>query len=359
MSHDEEHIHLLREEEEAYQRYLDEQEAEHEELQDKLADQVEMEQLGLEYGPTDYKPRLFSIERLRNIIFPQEPMVVKDWLPRGGSCIIHGKWETQKSFLATTLANCVAKGEPFMGYETNQGRVVYVQMDMSPQVQHNRIIQQSDYLAVKDLYWVLGTIVGSCHTINPRDGIPTWAKEIRALDPDLVIWDTLRDLHTLDENASDTPKKVFDGVKLLVSSKPCNVFISHNRKGRTDSEGYTIESDEELRGSSAWAATVDAMVEMSGKKDRVKKMMTFTKARCMERPDPVAVQLNANTLLMELYRVGSESVRVAREWVEGCQHRLDVQDVVNFLLGGKIVEKTRAYEIANELCEEGKVDRKN
>ncbi|GAI37693.1 unnamed protein product, partial [marine sediment metagenome] len=148
-----------------------------------------MKLLGLQRGPTDYVPHLYSTGKLHKIRFPQVPYLIHNWLPRGGRIMLHGRQEQLKSWLATTLANCLAKGEPFMDYECEKSRVVYVQLDMTPQTQHERIQLAEGHLEHNNLRWVLGSLPHSIELVKLKD---EWVQEVREFKPDLVIWDSLR-----------------------------------------------------------------------------------------------------------------------------------------------------------------------
>lgn len=239
----------------------------------------------------EYEMRGYSSAYLKRIKFPHDPMLIPNWLPRGGNMMLYGKPETGKSILGVTLAKAIAEGSPFLDFETSQGVAVYVQMDMSVSVAHDRVVSHAEDIPNNNLHFILGTMRNCImqHTTK----VP-WVEYVNEVQPDLIIFDTLRALHNLNENDSDVPRKVIKKCRDLLGSEATFVFIHHMRKDQPDQMNYL----EDFRGSSAWLADMDTVLKLTGVKT-VKKKVTFAKTRTCESIDNKACWLNPQKLLLE------------------------------------------------------------
>ena len=84
------------------------------------------------WKPSDSRQAGFNLVRLRDLLSePEEKVswIVQDRLPSGGFSILAGKPKAGKSTLARCLALAVARGEPFLGWATVQGPVIYLALE--------------------------------------------------------------------------------------------------------------------------------------------------------------------------------------------------------------------------------------
>src|SRR6266566_6772204 len=76
----------------------------------------------------------YTLQDLRNLPTSEPPQYIIDGLlrtRRGRPSILGGFDHVGKSTLAQQMAKCVAKGDPFLGRETVQGKVLYFQTEES------------------------------------------------------------------------------------------------------------------------------------------------------------------------------------------------------------------------------------
>ena len=161
-----------------------------------------------------------------------ELLLVKPFMPVGGQCLLYGKRGLGKTQLAHTLAIDVALGQPFLGmFETVQCNVVYVQADIPPALQKDRYSRIVKHLSLDKQFplWYLIS-PGSFDTLDAIGNEANWIEDLRAVSPGLVIIDTLRKAHRMDENLSSTVVDVYAAWRYICGPDATILYIHHDRK---------------------------------------------------------------------------------------------------------------------------------
>lgn len=172
--------------------------------------------------------RLVTMEEYVQLPRPQLSWLVHKVIPRPGLVLFQGPPKMGKTRMAMGLARAVEKGEEWLGQPTQQGKVVYVQLDVSDQVWTE---------VARDL--MEGGVDLPFHVVAPEDAkrpvnILTpegrlWFTKVAAQDPAMVIIDVLREVHTLDENDSGQMKLVGDAL-IEVFGQTALVVLHHAKK---------------------------------------------------------------------------------------------------------------------------------
>lgn len=228
--------------------------------------------------------------------------LVKPWLPSGGIGVLHGPGEAGKSQLALTLALDISAGQRFLGvYETLQGTVVYIQADMTPHVAKDRLGRLESAgvsLAGRPLHLVL--FPGSYDCMNELARGALWIAQLRDLAPRLVIVDSLRKSHYLDENSSNAPVEVYGAWREIVGPQPTLLFVHHDRKVNRMFDGDDTEA---WRGSRAWIDEVDTGLHLTRSSKSDIRRLDWSKLRtCTEEMagGSLSLQLDEASLLAHL-----------------------------------------------------------
>lgn len=227
--------------------------------------------------------------------FPDDLFLCEPCIPLGGDVLLHGKRALGKTQLALTLAISVMEGGKWLGqFQCKQGPVAYIQVDMPKKLQQDR--RRSLYKATgKDygdqyLHLVSDSKVDVLASAKGRE---EWVERLRQHNPVLIIVDTLRKTHGLDENSSDTPVQIYGSWRAVAGYRPTIVYVHHDRK--TTEFGDLNES---ARGSGAWLDECDTGIHLLGKQKKLDRM-EFSKLRTMDYPDPIKLVMNPDSLLVE------------------------------------------------------------
>jgi hypothetical protein len=231
-----------------------------------------------------------SFDELHDREFVDPLMLVAPFMPLGGHCLLHGKRGLGKTQLAHTLAIDVALGLQFLGsFATLQGTVAYVQADMTPKLQQDRIRKLRAATGLRQgiaLHYFNEEGAYDCEQALERGD--DWIVKLRELEPVLVVVDTLRKSHSYDENVSNTPVAVYSHWRAIAGPRPAILYLHHDRKTNEWSVGG--DRSEEFRGSGAWLDEADLGLHLCSSKAGL--YLEWSKLRtCGPQDVPPAVNL--------------------------------------------------------------------
>lgn len=226
-------------------------------------------------------------------------------LPAGGIGLIHGKGGHGKTQLAFTITKAITEGKPLFGrYLVEQGPVVYVQMDMPDKLFQSRLAKAAtDCTNLSEL--VVGIFEESRNILEPEFQ-EELANKIYDCQPALVIFDTLRKLHPLEENDNAVPNAVYSAIREVCQGVAALV-IHHDRKAPTDGGTSGEDAAESFRGARAWVDDCDLGMRLRKRGNQI--IADWSKLRCEEQPQ-LLLRMNDATLLLE-----PRDPETAREWV--------------------------------------------
>jgi hypothetical protein len=235
--------------------------------------------------------------------FPTPSFLVEPIIPQGGTVILHGKPNVGKSQFVLTLAHAINNGLPFFGrWPTRQGCVVIIQADMTGQIQQARVRRISDAgLMIEETYWLVEED-GSQPMVNIINMTLTHVQlveEIQALNPVLIVWDTLRKVHMLSENSSETPIVVYNAAR-KVCRTATHMFIHHDGKEAKDPD-LRGSPDEAFMGSQQWMGACDTTLSLREIGAAPKRIaVEIHKARTADdiQKAPFSVELDMDTMLL-------------------------------------------------------------
>lgn len=209
-------------------------------------------------------PQFVSVDEYLQL--PRDPDVwlLKNLLPAGGSGILYAPPKVGKTYLALQMANAIGGGaDNWMEFDVvKKGKVLILQLD-TPRATfttkyfepmrangmgfQNVMVADSEILKLS-----LVDILQPSHQAMLK-------RMVEAKEPALVIIDTLRKLHSGDENSSTEMSNVMSLVKSVVHPAAV-LLISHERKPAPDGE-KDIMTD--LRGSTSVVGEMDAILRLT------------------------------------------------------------------------------------------------
>ena len=73
--------------------------------------------------------------------YPKVRYCIEGLVPLASTILLHGKWGVGKSPLTWAMAFSVAQGSPFLGLNTVQGSVIYIEADTPEVVFYDRMVK--------------------------------------------------------------------------------------------------------------------------------------------------------------------------------------------------------------------------
>jgi AAA domain-containing protein len=276
---------------------------------------------------------LWTADGLAEHAFPRtylfEPII-----PRDGIVFFYGKRNIGKSHVVLGAALCVTHGGRWFGrYPTSKGTVVYVQSDMGPELEQQRVHAAKRFYSLDNLHFWFPDFLNLPGLMHDDPMI----QEINALNPSMIIWDTLRKTHRLPNNDDDTPSWVYGAAKRLFPH--CvHWFVHHDKKDIVDQN--ELEPDELFRGTGAWLDDCDTGIHVSSVTEG-RLALEFTKIRSAAQQPPVHLVLNPEALL--LYTSGERILDMIQRWKtrnpKGSEEELRQFLLASFVGGPAVIDQ--------------------
>lgn len=201
--------------------------------------------------PEPEKERRFQFKTLEQLEAEPDPdWLIHGFLTEGGTSLLTAKHGSYKSFFALEMALCVACDFPFHGHEVKAGRVVYIAAEggsgLKKRAKAWRLHHRQD---AGDNFVVLDVPL----QIHDEATRAAFIEEVKALEPALIIFDTLaRCAVGLDENHAGDMGRFADALGALAKATGAHVLtVHHNAKGG------------DYRGSTAIPAAVDTHITLT------------------------------------------------------------------------------------------------
>jgi hypothetical protein len=148
--------------------------------------------------------------------------VVEKLIPKKAITVLHGRGGIGKTWLLLQMGSSIADGKPFCGLSTIQGNVYYIDFENPMSVLHQRVrVLGKSSVQV----WHL-----SHNPPPPRLDSDKWIL-YKLLPPGVIIFDSMRSAHNLDENSSKDITFVMSRLKELREVGHTIIALLHAPKG--------------------------------------------------------------------------------------------------------------------------------
>lgn len=207
--------------------------------------------------------------------------IFDDLIEIGDQWIISGAPKSGKSRLALQLALCASEGSDFLGYKcSKKQRVLYVDFELSPRVSASRIYdiynRDSDALLANTFFFMCNEYKQI--DVNSTTDCTLIRSLISAIKPDLVVWDVLARMHSVDENSNIAMIQVMQNIREL-SCGAAHIIVHHARK-----ENFGNGGARSLRGASSIHGEADGVMSLAFEKSRKGSHSLIFSTRAIETP---------------------------------------------------------------------------
>lgn len=196
-----------------------------------------------------------------NVVEP--PQLIKGVLHQGSKLIIGGGSKGRKTWAFMDLALCISEGIPWWGWETEQGRVLYINFELQDFAMRKRMRMLREHYNFQTKHDVSG---GQFDVWNLR-GHAAAIEDLRPRIQDdlanysLVVFDPLyKMLGSRSENDAGEMGSLMNELEAIaVQQEVCVVIGAHYRKGGAG-EGKSMDR---ISGSGVLARDPDAILTMT------------------------------------------------------------------------------------------------
>lgn len=213
--------------------------------------------------------------------------LIHPYLPATGVVFMHGKFSLGKSPLVWRVMQAVSEGVDFFDYPVQDtGNVLYIENDepLLQTVERLKLLNP-----VPKNVTVLGMRVFSIMALTPED-TKVFTELNITLKPKLVVCNTLRKSHNLDDKESTTPSLVYGKWQELFPDS-CILFVAHDKKSST--KNFDGPTDEDFSGSQAWVNDAQVGLHVTAVENRKSRTinLAMTKAQFSAYPEPMHLKL--------------------------------------------------------------------
>lgn len=206
--------------------------------------------------------RILPVSDLAGLALPDHEWLIPGYLPKPGLLMILGEPRCGKSFLALQLSLSLAQGTTLLPTTTptRPHKVLYFYFDKTGVFAFQERLQKLQASGCN--------LSGPLYVIHPQDKLPSanltsiesyqyFRELIISCDPDVVVFDVLREFHNSDENESTEMKIVGDLLTTLCQDKA--IIVVHHTK-KLDYPGRTgpVRNIEASRGSNYIVGKADS-----------------------------------------------------------------------------------------------------
>jgi len=193
--------------------------------------------------------------------------VIDGFLDKKEFMLLHASAKTGKSMLALNLALSVSTGRDFLGWESEIGKVLYLQTEINDRALDERIDKmlfgQSEqiYELAKMNFFIATNRI----QLDQEKGISLLTEEVKREKPILLIIDPLYDLHKKNEDNATEMAPLLSDIREISRECDCAVILIHHQGKKA--EGFSTNAGHACRGSSAFADVPDSSVSLSKDKE--------------------------------------------------------------------------------------------
>ena len=271
----------------------------------------------------------------------QEDIVGCGILPARSLAMVTAYSKEGKSLFVCNLGICIASGKPFLNQfpVTRRRRVLYFQLEISEKSMQRRLNLMLNYAS--DNGMIPGPFFQIVNLppikIDQDAGIKAAMRIIRATRAEVVIWDPLYKLHSLEENKQRDMRRVLEKFEYLRDTFGIAQLIVHHHGKPVQNSGR--ETFQLKRGSSALDDFGDSYLTLTRYKKKESsnyQRLSFT-LRNAEEPEDLVLYRDPASLWYEVVSPAEKNMKVSLE------------DVVRALveLGGRAKRKALIEKLRN------------
>lgn len=213
----------------------------------------------------------YTASSLYGVDLERPPLIIQGLIPAGLS-VLAGAPKRGKSWLALSMGIAVSTGMPFLGMETRQGDVLYLDLESRQHRVQDRLQRLMPGAGPERLFIT--------HEAERMDAglleqLAEWL--IEHPKTSLIIVDTLARVKSGNkrgENAYESDSRIFGELQRFAQSHKIAVLVVHHLK--KTGRGDDLDPVERISGSMGLAGTCDSILMLEGKRDDDKSTLNVT-----------------------------------------------------------------------------------
>lgn len=189
---------------------------------------------------------------------PRPQFYIQDILPKEGVMLVYGDPKVKKSWLVQHMAYCLATGDEWLGFRTEQARVLLANFEISyiayawrlKDMARNFTLQNQMLYETTHMLWYL----------EEDEKFNRFRAEVREIQPNVIVLDCMAACYGGDENNGEQMARWIERVSTIRSDNNSSLVIVHH----TNKNMLSTSSVDRARGHSRLAGWVDTLTFMTG-----------------------------------------------------------------------------------------------
>lgn len=202
---------------------------------------------------------IVNLENIWTNMPPLKPELIHGILRRGHKMMLASASKAGKTFALIELAVAIAEGRPWLGYQCEQGNVLYLNMELDEASFDHR------FKSVYSAYGINDRHAGSIdiahlrgRTSSLNELVPRILRTTKNRDYSAVIIDPIYKLGIGDENAADQITTFCNQIDRIANTGASVIYVHHHSKGQQGAKA----SMDRASGSGVFARDADALLDM-------------------------------------------------------------------------------------------------
>lgn len=193
---------------------------------------------------------------------PLKPELIHGLLRLGHKMLISAPSKAGKSFALSELAVCIAEGMPWLGFAVEQGKVLYVNMELDSASCLHRFRDIYDRLGITEAHTANITVLNlRGYVTNLQTLSRTLVRRFKDKGYSCMIFDPLYKLNDGDENNAGDMTRLCNNFDAIARECGCSTVYSHHySKGASAKYGNAMDRSS---GSGVFARDPDCIIAMS------------------------------------------------------------------------------------------------
>ena len=189
------------------------------------------------------------------------PVLIDGILRHGHTLLVTARSKAGKTFLMLELGVAVACGKKWLGRKCDKGRVLFVNPEVDPPSAENRLHEVAKGMGVN-----MQTVANNFdfwHLRGHAQGIEETSralfKRVTAGDYTLVIFDSVYELYTGDENSAEDARNFFHEIDGISEKLNCSIAMTHHHAKGSRSDMDALDRGS---GSGVFGRKPDAPIDL-------------------------------------------------------------------------------------------------
>lgn len=224
----------------------------------------------------------------------EEEFLLQPYIPKEGIVLLYGTTSLGKSPLCWQIAYCVGEGVPFFGLPVHRGKVLFIEMDSTRRGSRKRLKRWGVEGVSGVTFCFLQGLTAPHPTPAHSEKLMKAIRRCGPGGPDLIIINSLRKAHRLDDKDSSTVKLVYDWFQMMFPRKAL-LFVHHEKKAPQKAEEGGVDR-ERFSGSNAWLndAQVGLHLRRNGGEAKANLALWHVKSQESELFKPLKLKLDGD-----------------------------------------------------------------